>query len=219
MNDVRVKGFYDITFWQDSGIGLIVLRSDEKGMVKSNAVAELVTALGTASFDDNVKAVALTGMNNNFCTGIKGDEIDRKSFEELFEYTNSLISLIYSLEKPIFSLLSGDAMDAGYEIALLGDELISAEDVKVGYNSGHTFMLGGSITTPKFRSGMNLGNADEGKNVDRVLPRDTFLDDAKKYILEHQGFDYHLMRRRLMRNMRESLLEEKDNFLRRTSFS
>ncbi len=217
MSDVRVKGFYDITFWQDAGIGLIVLRSDDDGMINVNALAELVAALGTASIDDNVKAVAITGMNNHFSTGIKGDSVDRKTAEEIFSHSNSLLSLIFSLEKPVFSVLPGDATDAGYEIALLGDRILAADGAKVGYSRGHGFLVGGSITTGRFRDNLSIAEASEGKNVDTVLPRDTLLEDAKKYILENQGYDFHLIRRRFMRGLRESLLEEKESYLRKYS--
>ncbi len=215
MSDVRVKGFYDITFWQDEGIGLVVLRSDDQGLIRGNALAELVAAIGTASFDDQVKSVAITGLNNKFSSGLKEEKIDSETANNIFSNVNSLISLIYSLEKPIFTVLPGDALDTGYEIALLGDIILAAEGTTVGYNSNHVFMAGGSITTSKFRDNFDIREAEAGKNVDVVLPKDTMLEEAKKYIKAHQGYDYHLLRRRSMRNMRESLLEEKENFFRK----
>lgn len=214
MNNVRVKGFKDITFWQDGGIGLIVLRSDDSGLVNWNAIPELVAAIGTASIDDKVESIAITGLNENFSRGLKAETIDMDTARDILDSSNSLISLIYSLEKPVFSILSGDAIDAGYEIALLADIIISHGENKTGFNRGYKFSIGGSITASKFRSRLSVSNAEEGKNVDVIFPKDKLLDDAKKYILEHQYFDYHLLRRRSMRGLRESILEERENFLR-----
>ncbi|AKA49607.1 hypothetical protein IX51_11390 [uncultured archaeon] len=214
MNNVRVKGFNDITFWQDSGIGLIVLRSDDNGLINWNAINELVAAIGTASIDDKVKSIAVTGMNEHFSVGLKADSTDFETAKAILESANSLISLIYSLEKPVFSVLSGDAIDAGYELALLGDVVISHEENRVGFNRGYNFSIGGSITVQKFRNKLDLCDASEGSNVDVLLPKDKLLDEAKKYILNHQDYSYHLLRRRSMRGLRESILEERENFLR-----
>lgn len=215
MNNVRVKGFKDITFWQDSGIGLIVLRSDENGLVNGNAIGELVAAIGTASIDDKVEAVAITGLNENFSTGLKVERNDLDTVRAVLDSSNSLVSLIYSLEKPIFSILSGDATNMGYEIALLSDVILSHNGNRVGFDAGYNFIAGGSITSVRFRNKFEASIAEEGRNVDRVLPKDTLLEDAKNFILEHKDFDYHLVRRRAMRGLRESMLEERENFMRR----
>lgn len=215
MNNVRVKGFKDITFWQDSGIGLIVLRSDPQGLVNWNAIGELVASIGTASIDDNVEAVALTGINENFSTGLKVEEDNMETARAILESTNSLVSLIYSLEKPIFSILSGNTLNAGYELALLSDAIMSHDQNKVGFDPGYNFTSGGSITSLRFRNRLDISSAEAGKNVDFILPKDTLLEDAKKFILDHKDFDYHLVRRRTMRGLRESMLEERENFIRR----
>ncbi len=215
MNNVRVKGFKDITFWQDGGIGLIVLRSDQGGLVNWNAISELVAALGTASIDDKVTSIAITGLNENFSSGLKSETADMETAMAILDSANSLISLVYSLEKPIFSILSGDAIDAGYELALMSDVVISHSENKVGFTSGYNFTVGGSITAGRFKNALSVSSAEEGKNVDVVLPKDTLLDDARKYVLEHQGYNYHLLRRRAMRGLRESILEERENFLRK----
>lgn len=215
MNNVRVKGFKDITFWQDNGIGIIVLRTDDKGLVNWNAVGELIASLGTASIDENVKAIAITGINENFATGMKAEENNIETAQAILDSANSLISLIYSLEIPIFSILSGDAIDCGYEIALLSDVLIAHKGAKVGFSKGYNFTLGGSITALKFRNNLDVTEVSEGKNVDIVLPKETLLQDAKEYILEHRDYNYHLLRRRSMRGLRESILEERESFLKR----
>lgn len=215
MNNVRVKGFKDITFWQDSGIGLIVLRSDPQGLVNWNAIGELVASLGTASIDDKVEAIAITGLNENFSTGLKVEQNNIETAREILDATNSLVSLVYSLEKPIFSILSGHSVNAGYEIALLSDVIMSHDQNKVGFDMGYNFTSGGSITSLRFRNRLDVSMAEERKNVDLVLPKETLLEDAKKFILDHKDFDYHLVRRRAMRGLRESMLEERENFIRR----
>lgn len=213
MSDIRVKGYDDITFWQEEGIGLIVLRSPDNGLLRPNVINELITSLGTAAIDDKVKAIGMTGINDNFSRGISMENITIIEAQQLLESTNALASIIYSIEKPIFSILNGNAIDAGYEIALLTDVIISSNSAKVGFSPNHKFILGGSLTLSRFRR-LQINEAEEGKNVDKVFNRENLLNDSKDYILQNLGYDYHLIRRNLMRDLKGAMMEERDAFMK-----
>lgn len=212
MSDIRVSGFNDITFWQEDGIGVVVIRTDERGFARKNFVNELIMALTTASTDDQVRSVAITGINNNFLSGI----IDKPgSNGELLDFLNStstFVSVLYSIGKPVYSILSGNSIDVGREISLATDLVISSDKAMVGYNEGYKFMAGGSMTSLRFPR-MTVSAAREGQNVDLVYPANTLLDSAKKFIIEDSGFSRHLMRRTRMRDMRLSLLEEREEMI------
>ena len=212
MSDIRVDGYKSISFWQEDNIGLVVLRPVDNSHLETSHISELVTAIGTAAMDDGVKAVAITGLNMRYGTGFNFG--DRKETENLMEYCGALLSLVYSIEKPIFTIVNGNAIDIGYEIALLGDVMISSNAIEVGFSSSYTFMLGGSITSSRFKN-YGKGKAVSGVNVDIVYNPENLLDDAKKYITEHFLFDYPLVRRRRMISFRESLLEEREHFFKR----
>ena len=208
-NNIRVKGYDDISFWQEDGIGLIVLRSSNEGFITHNTINELISAIGTASIDDDVKSIAITGHNNQFSRGLFLEEKSLSEISSVLESTSTLISMVYSLEKPVFSVLSGDAIDLGYELALMTDAVLSGEEVKVGFNPGYRFMLGGSMTSSRFRS-FTISEAKSGSNVDRVFQKDSLLENAKEFIKENEGFSYHLLRKRTMSDLRTAILEERE---------
>jgi|YelNatPaOPRAMG01_1025707.scaffolds.fasta_scaffold09309_6 enoyl-CoA hydratase/carnithine racemase len=212
MSDIRVDGYKSISFWQEDNIGLVVLRPDDSSNLEISHISELVTAIGTAAMDDGVKAVAITGLNMRYGTGFNFG--DRRSTENLMEYCGALLSLVYSIEKPIFTIVNGNAIDIGYEIALLGDVVISSNAIEVGFSSSYTFMLGGSITSSRMKN-PGRGRAVSGVNVDIAYNPENLLDDAKRYITDHFLFDYPLVRRRRMISFRESLLEEREHFFKR----
>ncbi|QRF74887.1 3-hydroxypropionyl-coenzyme A dehydratase [Thermoplasmatales archaeon] len=216
MSDIRVDGYQSISFWKEESIGIIVLRSDDNSGLDISHISELVTAVGTAAMDDSVKAVALTGINMRFATHLNF-ESNVSQIDNMMDYTRALLSLVYTIDKPIFSILNGNAIDVGYEIALLADVMISSNNIEVGFSPQYTFMLGGSITSARFKD-LDRGKPASGVNSDLVYHSENLLDDAKKYITDHLLFDYPLIRRRRMISFRESLLEEREHFFKRNRF-
>lgn len=215
MSDIRVDGYSSISFWREDEIGVIVLRTGDDSMLNTGHVSELITSLGTAAMDDNVRAVAITGINLRFAKGLDLD--NSADLDNIMQYGQALLSLVYSIEKPIFTIIGGEAIDAGYEIALMGDVLLASRNNEVGFNKSYTFMLGGSITSSRFRC-TDVAKASAGSNVDLTFDQDKLLDDAKQYISEHADFDYPLIRKRRMMSLRESLLEEREHLRKRVKF-
>ena len=216
MSDIRVSGFNDIIFWQEDGIGIVVIRTNEKGLARRNFINELIMALTTASTDDAVRSVAITGINNNFLSGMMDDP---QTTQELLDFTNStstFLSVLYSIEKPVYSILSGDSIDIGREISLATDLIIASDRAKVGYSEGYKFRAGGSITSMRFPV-LGVSTAEGSRNVDIVYPGGTLLDSAKKFILSDMGYSRHLMRRTRLRDMRISLMEEREELIFRDS--
>ena len=212
MSDIRVSGFNDIIFWQEDGIGIVVIRTNEKGLARRNFINELIMALTTASTDDAVRSVAITGINNNFLSGMMDDP---RTTQELLDFTNStstFLSVLYSIGKPVYSILSGDSIDIGREISLATDLIIATDSAKVGYSEGYKFRAGGSITSMRFPM-LDVSAAENSRNVDIVYPGGTLLDSAKKFILSDMGYGRHLIRRTRLRDMRISLMEEREELI------
>ncbi len=213
MSNLRVHGYKHITFWQEDGIGVIALKSDSRGVCNVDVIRELIMAFGTAVADDEVKSVALTGINNNFLTGLSWFE-DSQDFAETVDMSHTLVNIIAALKKPVFALLNGNCIDYGYELALLSDYIISDENTVVGFNNGYLFMAGGSATWPRFRF-LGTGGAKEGINVDRVIPANAdFLTRSKELILSYSDFDFPSIRRNLLSGITTAVLLETDKLLR-----
>ncbi len=212
MSDLRVAGFSHISFWQEDGIGVIVLRT-KNGLADPSIFSELVLSVSQATIDDNVKCIAFTGLNLKFM-----NRIDKRvtTLAELIEYLETLrtfVSVIYSVKKNVYSIVNGDAINEGYEIALLSDYIISSDLARLGFRDGHNYSLLGSLTGSRFNYPLE-GKSREKVNCDAVLPSSTLLEDAKKLILSDLQINRFLPRRtrwnlfeKAMNDEREAIIE------------
>jgi enoyl-CoA hydratase/carnithine racemase len=107
----------------------------------ANAINEvvadgIVTGLGQASRNDDIRAVILTGAGDRiFSAGrdlknpqnLDLDAFNRQRREELRAYTEALMSF----EKPLVVALNGMAMGAGLMLALHADQVVAAEHAEI----------------------------------------------------------------------------------------
>ncbi|PYB67687.1 hypothetical protein DMB44_07300 [Thermoplasma sp. Kam2015] len=219
MNDIRVRGYKSISFWQEEGIGLIVIRSDTKGNFDLNTLDEMIAAFGIAAMDESVHSVALTGMNNIFAKKLLISSITNSEIYRMMQSSSSLISMIYSFQKPVFAILNGDAVDEGYEIALLADRIIAADDIKVGFDQGYEFKIGGSFTSLRMKK-TEISGPLEGINVDTVLRHENLLETSKEIIKKDHDTNYSIRRRQRYHDITELINLEKlyyyENYLSRS---
>ncbi|WP_075056400.1 hypothetical protein [Thermogymnomonas acidicola] len=116
----------------------------------------------------------------------------------------AFVSLLIGLDKPVFTIVNGDAINEGYEIAMLGDVVIASEGSMLGLSPGYRFSMCGSLSMSRSRR-LWISRAEAGVNCDIVLPRERFLEDARSIMEENKGFQFHLMRRARFSNFREAL--------------
>lgn len=203
MSDIRVKGFDDISFWREDDIGLIVLRSNEKGQIGKKTIDELIMALSTASIDASVESIAITGQNEKFAVELLGWE----NPSEVLNSLRALVSIMYSLEKPIFAIINGDAVDIGYEIALLCDVAISSPVAKLGFSKDYHFCMAGSVSSLRY-SQLEVTTSTERVNCDYVFPPSDLLGEAKTKIQEISSDKLVLRRKSRLRSIKEAMGEE-----------
>lgn len=209
-NNITTHGYNDITFWKEEDIGLIVIRCDSKGQSRQSLFKELLQAIGIAFMDETVKSIAFTGINEIFLKEILLED-EKYAAYDFFDYAHTLIKTIYSVNKPIFSLINGPAIGIGYEIALLSDVIIASSTSLLGFPPGYNFVLLGSLTSS--RLGIRVVEpAKEGINADYVIGHDNFIEDAKNKVHELDTLKYHLNRRYRLKGFEEAMLFEKDNY-------
>lgn len=209
-SNITTHGFHDLSFWKEENIGLIVMRCDSKGRSRQNLFKELLQVVGIAYMDESVRSIAITGINEIFLREIMLEEKDGAA-HEFFDYAHALIRTIYSLNKPVFSLVNGPALGIGYEIALLSDAIISSSSSVMGFQPGYNFVLLGSLTSSRF--GVRpVEPAKQGINADYVLDHDNFMADAKVKVHELDMLRYSLNRKIRFRGFEEAMLLEKDNY-------
>lgn len=186
------------------------MRCDSKGRSRQNLFKELLQVVGIAYMDESVRSIAITGINEIFLREIMLEEKDGAA-HEFFDYAHALIRTIYSLNKPVFSLVNGPALGIGYEIALLSDAIISSSSSVMGFPPGYNFVLLGSLTSSRF--GVRpVEPARQGINADYVLDHDNFMADAKVKVHELDMLRYSLNRKIRFRGFEEAMLLEKDNY-------
>lgn len=203
MSDIRVKGFDEVSFWREEDIGLIVMRSTSTGQIHKKTLDELIMALSTASIDPSVKSIAITGQNEQFAKGIDNED----SQVELLNSAKALASIVYSMEKPVIAIINGDALNAGYEIALLCDVIISSPEAVLGFQKDHMFILGGSLSSLRYSS-LETGKANQGLNCDYVFPSADLLGKSKEKIQEINSNRLVLRRKNRLKFIREAVGEE-----------
>ncbi|MCL6089723.1 MAG: enoyl-CoA hydratase-related protein [Candidatus Thermoplasmatota archaeon] len=216
MSDIRVKGFDDITFWREDSIGLIVIRSSPEGRIRKKTLEELMIALSSASIDSSIGSIAITGQNDLFFKDIVMNEAE--DLPALLESLRALASLFYSIDKPTFTILNGDATDLGYELALLTDIIISSPKVTVGFSSEYNYKMAGSLSSLRFRSA-ELKESSEGVNCDYVFKYDNLLGDAKNRISVLENPRLALSRRNRLRFIKEAITEEHLMLLAKSNIS
>ncbi|MHB8360484.1 MAG: enoyl-CoA hydratase-related protein [Thermoplasmataceae archaeon] len=212
MSNLRVKGFSDIAFWQEDSIGIIVLKSDKTGNIRLNIFPELMQALALAATDEKVKYVALTGMNSNFARTLVLQNDER--IESALEIGMSFALFSSGVQKPLISLINGDATNIGYEIALVSDIVISSGNSNLGFDNDYSCIMGGSIARRRFYGPSN-SLAEVNKNSDIVLLDDDFLGKSKEFILNNVRQNIFMERNSFRWDIRERILEEHNFIMKR----
>lgn len=212
MSNLRVKGFDYISFWEEDNIGIIAIRIDSKGVTSVGVINELILSLGTAMSDNKITSIAITGINDVFLKGLVW-ESDKQDFLEVMDSSHMLATILYGIRKPVFSLLNGDCLNFGYELALLTDRIIARPSSNVGFSADYGFMAGGSMTWSRFRY-TGTGKSRAGINVDVVGDDANFLGYCKEYINDNQRFDFSTIRRANFGLLQNAIMAETDTQLR-----
>lgn len=148
--------YKNILYTIDNGIGTITLNRPESYNSFNNDMSfELIDALKSATKDDNVRVVVLSGAGKAFCSGqdLKdrepGKEINFR--ESLDKRYNPIITLIRTMPKPIICRLHGVAAGAGCSLALACDIIVASTEasmIEVFVNIGLVLDSGSSYFLP-----------------------------------------------------------------------
>ena len=128
--------FIDYSF--DSGVATVTLnRPDKLNSLMGAMMLELYSALGSASQDDAVRAVVLTGAGRAFCAGQDladtamspkaGSNAPPDVGEVVDTFYSPLVRRISTSPKPIVCAVNGVAAGAGANIALACDVVIAVQ--------------------------------------------------------------------------------------------
>ena len=121
------------TLEKDGAIAILTMDDVKKRNALSQAVvSDMERHVADIMADDAIRAVVLTGANGTFCAGgdISGfDDMDmplRRRMPRL----QGLAAKIAHSEKPVVSAIEGGAFGGGLSVALLADQVISADNAR-----------------------------------------------------------------------------------------
>lgn len=148
--------------------------------------------------DTAVRAIVVTGAGKSFCAGgdlstLAGEAgpLERKEF--LHGHVHRVARALTEVEQPVIAMINGAAMGAGFDMALLCDLRIAADDanlgesyVKVGLVPGDggawllTRLVGHAIALELLWTGRVLTGAEAATMglVNRATPGDRLAEDT-----------------------------------------
>ena len=93
---------------------------------------ELSAVLETVAVNPDLKAVAFTGSGKAFCAGADVGEHKPDQAEAMIRSFGRMFRKLDALQIPIVMVVGGAAMGAGFELILMADVLVAAEEATFG---------------------------------------------------------------------------------------
>ncbi len=191
----------DLIYKRDGAVEIITLnRPDLLNALTMKMVLELGSHLQDLQFDDEVRAVIITGAGDAFSSGADltgtGQREDTHTPVGMRLTASAYARMcqgIYSLEKPVIGAINGVAAGAGCNLAFSCDLLIASEKarfiqifVKRGLvaDAGGTYFLPRIIGLNRTKELMFSGEALEAERarelgiVTRVVPHHQLMEEA-----------------------------------------
>jgi enoyl-CoA hydratase len=178
-------------------VGLITLnRPKAMNALNNQLVNEVMDALEAFDRQEDIGAMVITGNKKAFAAGADIKEMADKSVSEM-KNSNHIAAFgrIRNIRKPVIAAVSGWALGGGCEVAMSCDMIIASETARFGQPEITIGVIPGAGGTQRLTRAvgkaiameMILNNrtltAQEAHQfglVNRVVPVETFLDEALK---------------------------------------
>jgi len=186
-----------LKYQKTDGVATITFNRPEVYNALNDGVTyELQAALKTASKDNEIRVVVLTGEGKAFCSGqdlkASAEDPDRSFSDSLHKRYNPIIRAIRNMAKPVICRLNGVAAGAGCSLALacdycIADERANLVEVFVGIglvlDSGSSYFLPKLVGSNKAFELATMGTKVSASQavswgmINKAVPADE-LDDA-----------------------------------------
>jgi len=195
-------GYETLQVSKEGALGIITLnRPQAMNALSSKLVRELVSALTEFEADDQVRCLVIAGSEKAFSAGADIDEMADMTAVQMAmsEHFFPLWDKVGKYPKPIVGALSGYVLGGGLELAMSLDVLVASETTQLGQPEINIGVMPGgggtqrlTRTVGKYKAmemvltGKRIG-AEEAKTlglVSRVVPKEAYLEEAKKVAIE-----------------------------------
>ncbi len=187
---------------KEGPLGVIMInRPDALNALSRELVGELIAALTMLETDEEVRCLVVTGSEKAFSAGADIKEMADMSAVEMAmtEHFFPLWDKVGRYPKPLVGALSGFVLGGGLELAMSLDVLIASETTQMGQPEINIGVIPGGGGTQRLTravgkykamemvlTGARIG-AEEAKTlglVSRVVPKEAYLEEAKKVARE-----------------------------------
>ena len=191
-------GYETISVSREGRVGVITIsRPEALNALSFKLVTELTAALDSFEGDERIRALVITGSEKAFSAGADIKEMADMTAVEMAktEHFFPLWEKVGGYPKPIVGALSGYVLGGGLELAMSLDVLVASEttqfgqpEIDIGVMPGGggtqrlTRAVGKSKAMEMILTGKRIG-AEEARTlglVSRVVPKEAYLDEAKK---------------------------------------
>jgi 2-(1,2-epoxy-1,2-dihydrophenyl)acetyl-CoA isomerase len=226
-----------IQFTIENQVAWITLnRPDARNAVNDAMREELLSVLGDARSNPDIRAVVLTGAGKGFCTGADlsgrgaGPSGPGAAREMMRTRSQRLIRAVWELEKPVVAAVNGVAAGLGAHLAFASDLILAAADARfievfvrrgIAVDAGGAFLLPRLIGLAKAKELVFFGDDLSAEDalriglINRVVAADQLLHAAREWAERlAQGPTYaigmskHLLNRSLESDLETALDEE-----------
>ncbi|KAH7233600.1 ClpP/crotonase-like domain-containing protein [Fusarium tricinctum] len=117
------------------GVRVLALnRPSKRNALSQELITVFLEQLKTASRDDGVRVIVITGSSTFFCAGADIGEISKLDAESArgCRYLADLCAGMRAVRKPLIAAVEGMALGGGFELALMCDLIFAAHDSRFG---------------------------------------------------------------------------------------
>lgn len=183
---------------KEEGVAIVTLNRPPANPLNAKVYGEFYDAFCELEKDDAVGAIVLTSSGEKiFTAGLDVKEVAGKSIPDYMafgKFSRMCVDKIAGVEKPTIAAVFGFVLGGALELALACDLRIATPDAKIGCPEVNLGIIPGSGGTQRLPRLVGVGkakellftgdtvNGDEAFRiglVNKVVPRETLLDEAK----------------------------------------
>lgn len=154
-----------IKFEVDGGIGTITInRPEVLNALNMQVLAEMLSAIGAASADEEVKVLILTGAGRSFIAGADIAQMrDFGTVEGLGfgDLGHSVLLALETMDKPVIAAVNGFALGGGTEVSLGCDFIYASSKAKFGQPEVNLGIIPGFGGTQRLARTVGMNKARE----------------------------------------------------------
>ena len=183
-----IDGSDDLTVDVSDGVAVLTLnRPKSRNALNPSMRDTLIDAVRASRADDDVRAVLITGADGTFCAGadlqgsslgrVNEPDFDPRSMSHQLEIgANTLISELWTLDKPTVACVEGAAVGPGAHLALACDFVLVSPDTKFIWSfsklglvvdGGGAYLLPRLVGLPRAKAMVMLGEGCKGEDAVR----------------------------------------------------